>query len=163
MNSEAVNYIVHTKAIKSLHCRTAYSVEKFPVLQSKAFTVMLQRALLWKQSSVKPVCFRQNLSTSTGLQGKKPHKSAFLYTMMFKSLELIFMNVVGIDQNSLHPVQGQSCILFKGSLDVLEVVLIFSSLLCALPNSLVSGQLSDRADKGRSTKKNWSWKGGHTS
>lgn len=166
MNSEAVSYIVHTKptAIKSLYCRTAYSVEKFHILQSKAIIEMLQRVLLWIQSSVKLVCFTQNLSTATGLQGRKKHKLAFLYTMMFKSLELIFMNVVGINQTSLHPVQGQPCILFKDSLDVPEVVFIFSSLLCALPSSLVSGQLSDRdlCDKGRNTKKDWSWKGRHT-
>lgn len=78
MNSEAMSYIVYTKptAIKYLCCRTAYSVEKFHVLQSKAIIEMLQRVLLGIQSSVKLVCFTQNLSTSTGLQGEKktPHK-----------------------------------------------------------------------------------------
>lgn len=75
--------------------------------------------------------------------------------MMFKSLELIFMNFVGLDQISLDPVQGQPCILFKDSLDMPEVVFIFCSLLCVLPNSPVSGQLSERTEKGRHTKKNW--------
>lgn len=80
--------------------------------------------------------------------------------MMFISLELTFMTVVGIDQTSQHPVQGQPCILFKYSLGVPEVVFIFSSLLCALSNSLVSSQLSDRADKGRSTKRTGAEKAG---
>lgn len=70
------------------------------------------------------------------------------------------MTVVGIDQTSQHPVKGQPCILFKYSLGVPEVVFIFSSLLCALPNSLVSSQLSDRADKGRSTKRTGAEKAG---